>query len=202
MQALRRRVVAYARRDASTTGRLRDVLVTTAVALLAACAGSTAAPAADVRPLTDGTLTAGDVADASADVQLQVTGSIGFTNDGGALRLSTAELEQLPTVQLEVFEPFEERRIRFSGVRVADLLDFADVLEQATELYLVAHDDYSVILGLDALLEDDAVIATREGGQPIDLVAGGPFRLVFPDGSATGTNQDHWIWSVRDIDVR
>lgn len=189
------------RRPTNTRVTLRTIALT-AVLSATACGGSTSGSVADMRPLADGTLTAADVADASTAAELELTGDIGLTNDDGALRLSVAELEQLPTVELEVFEPFEERRIRFTGVRVADLLDFADVADGATELHVVAHDDYSVTLDVAALREEGVLLATRADADPIDLEAGGPIRLVFPDGSVTGANPDLWIWSVRDIDVR
>ncbi|MBW3618930.1 MAG: molybdopterin-dependent oxidoreductase [Actinobacteria bacterium] len=178
------------------------VIALTAVLSATSCAGGTSDPVADVRPLTEGTLSAADVTDASEGAELQLTGDLGLANDGDALLLSTTELEQLATVELDVYEPFEERRIRFSGVRVADLLDFADVPERATALHLVAHDDYSVTLDVAALRDEGAVLATRAEGEPIALEAGGPIRLVFPDGAVTGANPDLWIWSVRDIDVR
>lgn len=72
---------------------LARVAVVAVILSSAACGGSTPGSVADVRPLSDGTLTAAHVAEASTEAGLQLTGEIGLTNDGEGLRLSTSEID-------------------------------------------------------------------------------------------------------------
>jgi hypothetical protein len=47
------------------------------------------------------------------------------------------------------------------------------------------------------------LLATRTGdGGAIPIAEGGPIRIVFADGVASGANANQWIWSVTTIDVR
>jgi len=46
------------------------------------------------------------------------------------------------------------------------------------------------------------LLVTGCGGSDIKIDKGGPTRIAFADGVASGANQDQWIWSVATIDVR
>jgi DMSO/TMAO reductase YedYZ molybdopterin-dependent catalytic subunit len=67
-----------------------------------------------------------------------------------------------------------------SGVRVAPLLDRARPRATATHALIHCFGGYSTNLPLDALRDDDVLIATHADGAPLERDHGGPARLVVP----------------------
>ena len=46
------------------------------------------------------------------------------------------------------------------------------------------------------------MLASGDGeGAALPIDHGGPTRIVFMDGAQAGVNPDHWIWSLKTIDV-
>src|SRR6185503_13583202 len=66
------------------------------------------------------------------------------------------------------------------GVRVREILDAARPLPSARFVMAHAHGGYSTNLPLDVLREDDALLAFRHAGRPLDAEHGGPCRLLVP----------------------
>lgn len=169
-------------------------------ALVAGCGGGDGA--ADVAVVSPATLTPGDRVPVPSEPVLVVDGMIADGNDGGALALDFASLEDLELVETVVYEPFEERDVTFTGVRVTDLLDLAGADVAATEVHMHALDDYTVDFTLDELAAGDAILATQADGARMPVEHAGPTRIVFLDGSQVGENKDLWIWSLDRITVR
>jgi len=66
------------------------------------------------------------------------------------------------------------------GVRVRDVLERARPASGATHVLVHAHGSYTTNLPLEALLDDDALIAHTLDGAPLEREHGGPARLLVP----------------------
>lgn len=136
-------------------------------------------------------------------VVLTLTGKIGQLNDGAALRLDPALLDQLGLVKVTVFDPWVKKELQLQGTWLNDLLDVAQPTAAAQSIHITALDNYQVDLTLGDIRAGGILLATRTGdGQPLPIAEGGPLRIVFVGGVPSGANADQWIWSVTMIDVR
>jgi len=68
----------------------------------------------------------------------------------------------------------------WQGVRVRDVLAMAMPLENANFVTMHGYDGYTTNLPLDALLDDDVLIAHSVLGAPLTREHGGPVRMVVP----------------------
>lgn len=68
----------------------------------------------------------------------------------------------------------------WQGVRVRDILDLAVPLNTAKFVTMHGYDGYTTNLPLDALLDDDVLIAHSVLGKPLTREHGGPVRMVVP----------------------
>ena len=69
---------------------------------------------------------------------------------------------------------------RWRGIRPRDLLAAARPRAAARYVMVHADPDYTTNLPLEALLDDDVVLATQHDGGPLPAEHGGPVRLVVP----------------------
>ena len=70
--------------------------------------------------------------------------------------------------------------MQWQGVRVRDLLEMAMPLENAHFATMYGYDGYTTNLPLEALLDDDVLIAHRVNGELLTRDHGGPVRMVVP----------------------
>lgn len=68
----------------------------------------------------------------------------------------------------------------WQGVRARDVLAMAVPLERAKFVTLHSYDGYTTNLPLEALLDDDVIIAHSVLGYPLTTAHGGPVRMVVP----------------------
>lgn len=68
----------------------------------------------------------------------------------------------------------------WQGVRAQDILALAQPKETAKFATLHGYDGYSTNLPLEALLDDDVIIAHSVLGVPLTLEHGGPVRIIVP----------------------
>ena len=68
----------------------------------------------------------------------------------------------------------------WQGVRVQDILEVAMPLTNAKFVTMHGYDGYTTNLPLDALLDDDVLIAHSVLGEPLTKEHGGPVRMVVP----------------------
>ena len=186
------------------TGTIIRTAVVLAVASLAACGGGAEeAPEGNPTPLEASApaLAIGDpIPPAGGDAVLDMTGSIGVTNEREILTIDLATLEQMPMVTASIYEPFLEKDIVFEGVLLSDLLPYADVSATGS-VEMVALDDYHVVFPVEEMETDRTLIATRASGQAIEISDGGPIRIVFLENETRfSPDTDNWIWSLRSMD--
>jgi len=95
-----------------------------------------------------------------------------------------AEVQALPraeiTCDIHCVTRWSRLDNRFGGVPVRDVVARAGPRPEATHVLVHADPDYTTNLPLDALLEDDALLALTHDGQPLTPDHGGPLRLVVP----------------------
>ncbi len=101
------------------------------------------------------------------------------------LELTLEQFRQLPRIQ--VFADFHcvttwsRLGNLWEGVSVRQLLTQANVHSSAGFALIGAHDNgWTTNVPLEALLDEDVVLADTHDGQPIDADHGGPVRLVVP----------------------
>jgi DMSO/TMAO reductase YedYZ molybdopterin-dependent catalytic subunit len=68
----------------------------------------------------------------------------------------------------------------WQGVRARDILEMAAPLDNAKYVTMHGYDGYTTNLPLEALLDDDVIIAHSVLGQPLTKEHGGPVRMVVP----------------------
>ena len=66
------------------------------------------------------------------------------------------------------------------GVKAQDLLMMAEPLENARYVTLHGYDGYTTNLPLEALLDDDVLVAHSALGYPLTTAHGGPVRIIVP----------------------
>lgn len=69
---------------------------------------------------------------------------------------------------------------RWEGVRPRDLLAEVGIKPEARYVMVHAENDYTTNVPLDALLDDDVVLAVQHDGEDLHPDHGGPCRLVIP----------------------
>jgi hypothetical protein len=87
-------------------------------------------------------------------------------------------LDALPQTRFRTTTPWHQGIVEFSGVALKDLVAFAGI--EARQLQLIALNDYAVDADLAELIAADALLATRQNGQPLPVTDKGPVFVVFP----------------------
>jgi hypothetical protein len=180
----------------------RRVLLPAALALTAVLAGCGGEPTAEApsAPVKKASVIGGASVKAlpapKGDTILKISGVEKGNTAKTVSELDMKGLETLPAVEATVREPFLKRDVRFSGVRVGELLKASGTPDGATKVFMHALDDYTITLGIDELVESGAILATRADGKRIPISKGGPIRVVYDEETETSRNTDLWIWSV------
>lgn len=101
-----------------------------------------------------------------------------------ALELDWAAFQQLPQItdisDFHCVTRWSKLDVAWGGVRARHLLRLAAPLPTARFVTLHAYDDYTTNLPIEALLDDDVIIAHSALGYPLTTAHGGPVRLVVP----------------------
>jgi len=118
----------------------------------------------------------------------------------GTVSFTVRQLEALGLTTVTVSEPFVKKQETFTGVPMSAVLTKAGIPSGA-RIDTVALNDYHYANVSSAFSDSSGLIATRVGAGPVPFDAGGPIRLVFPDGSALSTVLDAWNWSLATITV-
>ena len=142
-----------------------------------------------------------DVPPPTGRVVLTIRGS-DVTNVGDELRLDLAQLESMGTTTLEADDTEATgRRTSFSGPLVRTVLDVAGA-DQATNLHVVALNDYEVDVPVSDARDLPLMLATRADGQPMSVANYGPTRFVYPTEGydlPRSTYAPRWIWQLKEI---
>ena len=167
-------------------------------------AATAAAPVTTAKVVNAATLRPGtDVPSPEGKPVLTVTGAITSHNTGQLLSLDLDTVESMGVTEVQVYEPWTKENLTFRGVWLADLLAVAGATPGATSVHLVALDDYAIDLTLAEVRAGGIMLALRDSnGTALPIDQGGPTRIIYQAGVTAGANPDHWIWSLKTIDVR
>ena len=100
------------------------------------------------------------------------------------VRLSWDELNALPrhdvTLDIHCVTRWSKLDTTWTGVRVKDVLDRAGLKPSATHVMAYSDGGYTTNVPLDAVLDDDALLAHSYEGKPLEHDHGAPLRLIVP----------------------
>jgi len=118
----------------------------------------------------------------------------------GTVSLTYDELATLPTRTITISEPFVKEQQTFTGVAMSDLFAKAGIPDSA-RVDTLALNDYHYVNTAGAFTASDGLLAIERNGQPIPYDAGGPVRIVYPDGTPLASVLDAWNWSLSSMSV-
>ena len=173
--------------------------------VLAACSSQANLAYAEVAPASIELGSA--IPNPSNEVILKVTGEIENTNSGEALSFDMATLERLGLVEYTIADPWQNHEeVSYTGVLLSDLLEYAGITETATNIHIVALDDYAVDVSLEDIQKWPVMLATRTDGKYMSVENSGPTRIIFPFHSNPEIDEDIYkvlmIWNLRDVEVQ
>jgi DMSO/TMAO reductase YedYZ molybdopterin-dependent catalytic subunit len=100
------------------------------------------------------------------------------------LKLSWDELMALPqrdvTLDIHCVTRWSKLDTTWTGVPVKDVLDRAGLKPTATHVMAYSDGGYTTNVPLEAVLDDDALLAHTYEGEPLEAEHGAPLRLIVP----------------------
>ena len=181
------------------TKRLVSILL---LLVLTAC-GSNATPAPVYTRVSEAKLKAGDALPSpKADAIVTISGKIGTKNSGDKILMDMPTIESVGLVDYKVTDPFEKKPTVFRGVLMSDLLDLWKVDKDATQLEMVALNDYKIAVPISDLRKYPVIFAVQQDGSYMDVAKRGPAMLVYPYDNFQFERpkyDDYWIWQIKSI---
>lgn len=173
--------------------------------VLAACSSQANLAYAEVAPASIEPGSA--IPNPSDDVILKVSGKISNTNSGEALSFDMETLERLGLVEYTIADPWQDHEeVTYTGVLLSELLEYAGITDTATNIHLVALDDYAVDVSLKDIQKWPVMLATRSDGKYMSIENSGPTKIVFPYHAYPEIDEDIYkvltIWNLRDVEVQ
>lgn len=143
----------------------------------------------------------------TGDVILNMFGDISQTNESQNLSFDIATLEKLGLVEYTIADPWQNHEdVTYTGVLMSDILDYAGVSDAATNVHMVALDEYAVDVSVADMNKWPVMLATRTNGEYMDIETSGPTRIVFPFHAHPEIDEDTYkvlmIWNLRDIEIQ
>ena len=139
------------------------------------------------------------------DVVLTVTGKIGAANSGESIEMDMPTIESVGLVDFSVHDPFDDKDVTFEGVLMSDLLALWKVADDATNLEMIALNDYVVNVPISDIRSYPVLFAIKTDGEYMPVSTRGPAMLVYPYGHFDFDEQiynDRWIWQIKSINVQ
>ena len=108
----------------------------------------------------------------------------------------------------DVDDPFAgDTNVTFTGILISDILDVVGADPEATEIELVALNDYAASATVADTRQYSFMLGIQEDGVAIPLDGGGPAKVIipfndFPDDLDHVTYDAQWVWSMTRIVVK
>ena len=125
---------------------------------------------------------------------LKVTGEV-----DEPLELTYDDLRCMPKVEVRctlVCPGFFQDEATWAGVPIAEILERAEMREDATGLRLIGADGYSSFVFLKDIPQEDNMVAYEWEGEPLPILHGFPVRTVFP-----ALEGNKWVKWLVEIEV-
>ncbi|MEP3114832.1 hypothetical protein [Nisaea sp.] len=126
----------------------------------------------------------------------------GKTASGAEQDVTLDEIDLIGFVAERVYNPYEKRRVRYSGVLLDQLVaKYGDPSVKSVKL--TAIDGYRITFEQAEWQEFRILLVTKLRGKRFDLEQKGPARIVFPD--FTPDEEVHraklpkWLWMIQEI---
>jgi hypothetical protein len=116
--------------------------------------------------------------EAAGRTVLVVEGAIGPGGAGAPARFDMAALRALPRAEFATSTLWTEGVRRFSGVRLADLLEAVEA--RGARLQVAALNDYVATVPVSDAAPDGPIVAYAMDGEPMSIRDKGPLWLVYP----------------------
>jgi DMSO/TMAO reductase YedYZ molybdopterin-dependent catalytic subunit len=137
---------------------------------------------------------------AQAADTLQIKGTV-----DNPVTLTLAQLEAYPSVTLQVTISSSSHRadngdFNYTGVRLSDLLNQAQINTNASSVYVQASDGYGTTITLQEAQSQNTLVAYKKDGHPLTSLKDGgegPLRLIIGDDQYA----QRWVRGVVAIDV-
>jgi len=84
--------------------------------------------------------------------------------------------------------------VEWEGVKIRDLAKMAGVKDTAEWVVFQSADDYETIVPIEDALSEDAIIALRMNGKPLDIKSGYPARPIIPH--LYGWKSAKWLTTI------
>jgi DMSO/TMAO reductase YedYZ molybdopterin-dependent catalytic subunit len=130
----------------------------------------------------------------AADWRLQVHGEVAEPKT-----FTLPELTELPRFtdvsDFHCVTTWSQFDMEFSGVAFFTLADLVKPRPAARFVIMQSYDGYTTSLPLDAMLDDDVMLATHWNGEPLSLEHGAPIRVLVPKRYAWKSAK--WIRELR-----
>jgi hypothetical protein len=122
-----------------------------------------------------------------------------------AIQLDRESLASAGMVEYEVNDVFEQKKNRFRGVLMRDLLALWQVTPEAKQVTLTALNDYKITMPIALLQQYPVILAMEQNGSPMQPDYRGPAMIVTPYEQYGAVpelaNRDYWIWQVTKIQI-
>jgi hypothetical protein len=168
--------------------------------LLAACGQAAPADVAVYTRVSEATFLPGDpVPQPSGPIVLTVSGDA-----LGEIELDMAAIEAVGLVEYTVEDPFLHREITYTGPLLSELLAALEVDPDATNLHLVALNDYAVDMPVSIAYDYPVVFAIKSDGEYMEIADRGPAMIVLPYDHyefERPAADAYWIWQIASIEI-
>lgn len=134
--------------------------------------------------------------------RIQIAGALA---EGLGTSITVREIEEAGLHDYTLFNPYDQREDRYTGVLIPDLVERFGAPE-VQSITLTAIDDYIIEFSREEWNDLQIVLSTRVNGEYIGFDKKGPMRVVFPDYDASKLEYQEtlpkWIWMITRIEFK
>lgn len=124
---------------------------------------------------------------------------VGATREAAPKRLTVAQLEKMPLVESEIFDPYLKKQVRYQGVCLTEFIKkFAT--SDTKNVRISAIDEYVIFFANDVAETDDFMLATRMDGELMSRAMSGPVKIVMKENDPDNHYVEKWIWMINRIE--
>ncbi|KKB09255.1 molybdopterin-dependent oxidoreductase [Devosia chinhatensis] len=150
-----------------------------------------------------GSVQAGEMAKPAGPVVLTVMGTLAQSNADGAAEFDMAMLDALPSRETTTKTPWYDGERTFSGPILSAILEAVGA--QGEQVTVTALNDYSAVIPMDDLKDNDVILASRLDGETMSVREKGPLFVIYPfDANPDLYNEVYFgrsVWQVKSITV-
>lgn len=136
-------------------------------------------------------------------VILTVSGAINVSNSDQGAEFDLAMLEALPQYSITTHTPWSNGSYTYQGFSAVDLV--MSLGSESKQLQVMALNDYIAEIPLSDFIENKAIFAIFQDGQPIEVRKLGPIIVIYPydelEDLKSETYYGRSVWQVSKINM-